>query len=49
MLRPVEFGVVGMTRVGVDTAEVEDADAESGKEFLITGAGLTVASGTVWS
>jgi hypothetical protein len=48
VLRPVEMGVVGVTRVGVDTAEMEGVDSASGKDFLITGAGLTVASGTVW-
>jgi hypothetical protein len=40
VLRLDGVGVVGATRVGVDTGEIEGVDSMKGKEFLITGLGL---------
>jgi hypothetical protein len=46
VLRTVGMGVVGATRGGIDTDEEGDESA-SGKDLLITGLGLAVASGAV--
>jgi hypothetical protein len=46
VLQPGAIGVVGVTRGDVDTDKMEGADSVSGKEFLITGLGLIVASST---
>ena len=48
VLRPVVMDLVGVTRLGVETAEIEGVDSVGGKDFVVTGVGLTVASGTVW-
>jgi hypothetical protein len=46
VLRAVGVGVVGATRGGIDTDEEGDESA-SGKDLLITGLGLAIASGAV--
>jgi hypothetical protein len=48
VLRPVVMDLVEVTRLGVETAEIEGVDSVGGKDFVVTGVGLTVASGTVW-